>query len=238
MKPALRSLLTKRPSGGGPFDDPETGRVGPELSLQSIEPRVGTPPGRLHVRETLRSGQVRFHGQTETRAPTYHLLVDGGASLEHGMVAGTIEEFSDFAKAWQQNHGLRGSVVVNRTERWGSGLWTLWHEFLERESPGCVFILSDFHGPMPDGPFWKVLTSRFWPRVIRFRHPKPSLEKRGEFKDCSSGERHLYDPIAFGEAFSQWDEGLKGFFRKAGIDSVEVEDGRVEALAEALVRLS
>ena len=183
------------------------------------------------------TGQVRFHGQTETRAPAYHLLVDGGASLYHGLGHETQEAFLDFVKAWKGHHGLRGSILMSRNQSWGPELWSTWLEGLERESPGTVILLSDFHGPLPDGPLWKVLTSRFWLRVIRFVHPRPNLAGRGEFLDSSSHQRHLYEPGAFDKAYGTWEEGLESFFRKAGIDESLLDQDSVEAMAGAFIKL-
>lgn len=238
MKASLRDLLERSPSGGGPFDDPETGKFGPDWSQQSREVQKGVPPGKLHVRETLRSGRARFHGQTETRAPAYHLFIDQGPSLSHGLSESTIEEFLSFFKTWRGHHGLKGKVSVNRSLPWGPKLWSNWRELLERESPGAVFVLSDFHGALPEGALWKILTSRFWLRVIRFAHAKPNLTQKGEFLDSVSRDRHFYDPLQFKESHQEWKDSLEFFFRKGGIDQWVVEEDSTLELARALVNLS
>ena len=188
-------------------------------SSQGVEAKLGSETHHLHLRQTLKTGQI--HIRPPARRQFHHswLLIDGGPTVVQRFSRTQLLELGGFFVSWaKHHHHIAHCAMAPENLTWGPALWQYWEQQMLGQPRGQIIMLSDFHGPMPKGSFWLRSCSETPLNLLQILHPLPNWQDVTTFKSVTDrdSQSYLFEPQAFNEHRLAWLNHWKLEQRKTG----------------------
>jgi hypothetical protein len=209
---------------------------GQNFSRQAIVAESGMEARSIHLRQTLRTGQVHVHPAVRGEILQSCLLIDAGPSVTYCFSRDELQALQEFFLLWGSRHHRQVHVVLGPAQlSWGPDLWKYWEQAHVARSGTQTVILSDFHGPMPKGSFWNRCFSEGILRILQVCHPLPEWGEKTVFKGFIADSQHyLYEQEAFLREWTKWKTRWSLEQRKTGFRRLESKAQNLWELARDL----
>ena len=92
---------------------------------------------------------------------------------------------------------------------------------------GKTLVISDFHGPLPSGLFWKHLVTQTDAGVLQLMHGIPDRPDGTLLRDTNTpaSPPRIWNTVEFRKNHQDWREGLEKFRRQCGCPWYQAKAG-------------
>ncbi|MBF0198307.1 MAG: hypothetical protein HQL32_11380 [Planctomycetes bacterium] len=192
---------------------------------------------KIHLRHSLKTGELHFHQKESFRIPSCHFFIDNSLSVQELLGKGQAEELAHYYERWLSRHHLHGKVLLacseNKHRKWNLELWDEWFSQQDKALNGVSLVISDFHGPLPSGKLWQCLTARSELMIFRLQHPEPQLGEGELFYDSEDLQKRkslTWNQENFNELKAKWHSSLEAWLRKSSRHYASIHENHFEQL--------
>jgi hypothetical protein len=193
---------------------------GPDHSNSQGDSSVGAQPftnhgAKTHRRRSLQSGRLHEHIQCRPKPNQLDILIDRGPSFRQLLSDSGLRDLSNHLKKWCSRSSVRLNLHHGPAEHsWGPYLWQHWSNQTKRTN-GVLLVISDLHGPLPSGPFWRQWLSSRPIAILQVWHTAPQTGHA--FLDIQNPSRskrfHFRDELDLIEKKEQWQQAWQKWSR-------------------------
>lgn len=196
----------------------------------------------LHLKDSLRSGTLRFKDLATAKPGPYHFFIDDSASVRALIGHGGPARLAASLEKWLKRHQLHGacSMIPADARFWDEHTRLAWDKVLDERRPLQTLVVSDFHAPAPepDDRFWKKLLLRSEATFLRLHHPLPTLASGNPCVDIETiADFRVFNPKVFVRNFTTWNSRIIQFLRSSNARVFELERVNLDRCSEACLRL-
>ena len=222
LSPDDLSHLLRRPPGSRQHGSGICALQGLSLLSEVQSRSMDSPPridARLHLRDTLKTGRLHEMEKLGAAQKCFALFLDESPSVRLLMDEDARTLLASLIKQWKQRHHLRGGIFKSENRSWAPPCWQAWYDMRKQYQGGRTLLISDFHGPLPDGPFWRHLVTQTDLSILQLQHPEPGFANGASLCDINdpTAPAKVWQQDAFNQACRAWQNGLLHFRRQCGI---------------------